>query len=101
MQQLVRPGKWVANATADALANRAAELVQLSQRDLGVLKSRSELSTSVFRRLVAIAIKLAPTSRVGSRVIRVAGRPDETAKLVDLWARRSGHALDLRRQVSG
>ena len=36
------PYKWVANATADALANRAAELVQLFEHDLGAIKSRSE-----------------------------------------------------------
>ncbi len=52
------------------------------------------MSTLVLRRLVAIAIKLAPASSAGSRVVRVAGRLDEKAKLVDLWARRSGHALD-------
>ncbi len=88
------PYKWVANATADALANRGAELVQLSESDLGAIKARSELSTCILRRLVAIAIKLAPASTVASRVMQVAGKTDEKAKLVDLWAKRSGHALD-------
>ena len=70
----------MANATADAFANRAAELAQLSERDLGAIKARSELSTCILRRLVAIAIKLTPASTVGSRVIQVAGKTDETNK---------------------
>ena len=51
------PFKWVANAAADALAIRAAELVQHSSEDLGAIRARSELSKLVLRRLVAIAIK--------------------------------------------
>ena len=84
----------MANAAADALAIRAAELVQHSSEDLGAIRARSELSKLVLRRLVAIAIKLAPASSAGARVIRVAGRHEDKAKLVDLWARRSGHSLD-------
>ena len=41
-----------------------------------------------------IAIKLAPANSAGARVIKVASRREDKAKLVDLWARRSGHALD-------
>ncbi len=92
------PFKCVANATADAFAGRGAELVHVSERDLEAIKARSELTTCILRRLVAIAIKLAPASSVGSRVIQVAGRTDEKAKLVDLWAKRSGHALDSKHQ---
>ena len=92
--QGVCPYKWNANAAADLLANRAAELVQHASEDLGIIKARSELSKLVLRRLVAIAIKLAPASSAGARVIKVAGRQEDKAKLVDLWARRSGHTLD-------
>ena len=79
-----------ANAAADSLAITAAELVQLSNVDLGAIRARSELSKLVLRRLVAIAIKLAPASSAGARVIKVAGRQEDKAKLVDLWAGRSG-----------
>ena len=74
------------NAAADSLAIRAAELVQLSNVDLGAIRARSELSKLVLRRLVAIAIKLAPATSAGARVFKVAGRHEDKAKLVDLWA---------------
>ena len=52
------PAKWLANATADLFADRAAELFQLSSQELLDIRLRSEQFVFILKRLVAIAIKL-------------------------------------------
>ena len=84
----------VGECHCDVLAGRAAELCQLSSETRGEFKARAELSTIVLRKPAAIAIKLAVAARAANRVVRIVGRQESNAKPIDLWARRSGHALD-------
>ena len=69
--------KWLANAIADNMADKAAELMQLSSEQHGKIQANTELSELVLRRLVAVAIKVAPPSVSTSRVVRMAGRGQE------------------------
>ena len=56
------PAKWLANAIADSMADKAAELMQLSSEQHVKIQANTELSELVLRRLVAVAIKVAPPS---------------------------------------
>ena len=72
------------------MADRAAELVQLSSEQHGKIQANSELIQNVLRRLVAVAIQVAPPSNATSRVVSIAGRGDEKSALVDSGPRSRG-----------
>ena len=80
------PGKLLANAIADVFADRAAELVQLSSPEIIQLRVQSERTISILKRLVAIAVKLAPVARVASRVVKIASRAEDKGVAIDLLA---------------
>ena len=94
VSQGVCPAKWLANAIADTMAGRAAELVQLTAADHSKIRENSALSNLVLRRLVAVAIQVAPPRVSTTRVIKVAGRGEDQSPLIDFWAKKSGHSLD-------
>ena len=47
---------------------------------------------------MAIAVKLAPVARSASRVVRAARRAEDKGVAIDLFAKRSGHTLDVNLQ---
>ena len=63
------PGKWLANAISDIYADTAAAHFEVSEQQLQEFKTHSEQSVRIIKRLVAIAVKLAPAARAASRIV--------------------------------
>ena len=87
------PGKWLANAISDILADTAAGHFQMSEQQLQLLKTHSEQSVRMLKHLVAIAVMLAPAARAASRISSGASQSNDKRQILDLLAKRSGHAF--------
>ena len=62
------PGKWLAKTISDIYADTAAAHFQVSEQQLQQFKTHSEQSVRILKRLVAIAVKLAPAARAANRI---------------------------------
>ena len=63
------PAKWLANATADIYADTVAAHFQVSTAQLSEFRTHADQSVQILKRLVAIAVKLAPSARAASRIV--------------------------------